>query len=156
MNGLQRIFAVPHEPSSRAKPPGPPPAAAGGGGATSGTNVFLSPESLATFPGATLGAGAIWALSKIVFKDTSEQVLAMVAAFIIGTIVFLIGISTQGSQPKNAGAWALAFLVAFINSVLLATTVLGIPVMAGKNQSQTTQTKASTPTAAPASTPGVK
>lgn len=145
MTFLQRIFSIPRGSSER---PGTVSAAAQG--SQQAVNVFLSPESLATFPGASLGVGVLFAIAKIFFPESDPRLLVVVIALVVGGAIFLVGINTPGSRPVGTG-WVLAVLVAVINAFMLATTVLGLPVLTGPAP---VSTPSVSPTPVPPATPG--
>lgn len=89
--------------------------------------VFITPESLATFPGASLAVTVVWVLmKKLVPKIGASPWIPVVASLVIGVIIFLTTISDDRVAPRTRSKWIIAVAVALFNSLYLAASTLGL------------------------------
>jgi len=89
--------------------------------------VFITPQSLASFPVASSVVVVIWSLFKSLFPTWgASKLVPLVASFLVGLLVFLINISDPQAAPKGAKAWLLGIAIAAVNCLFLASAALGI------------------------------
>jgi len=102
----------------------------GGGGGDAGTGtevpVFITPQSLASFPVASAVVTTLWALAAKMFPWGASTSVLLVLSLVVGGIIFAISVSSPSSQPKDFKAWLVAGAIAVINSLLLAAAALGV------------------------------
>jgi hypothetical protein len=88
--------------------------------------VFLTAQSLASFPGAALAINILWHLVAVINKDVAKlAAIPITIAFLVGTVIYLIGISGNMSRKDKV----VGFVVAFINSAWLGLNALGISIV---------------------------
>ncbi|SRR5712691_1526096 len=89
--------------------------------------VFVTPESLSSFPIASLVVSMLWFLCQKLWPAWGQSAWAVVVlAFLVGGAIFLYSVTDQNSRPVDTRAWVLALVVGFINCLLLACSALGI------------------------------
>lgn len=136
-------------------PPGPPPVAqpppgapapndgvpaapgpAGGGGGGGGQAVFVTPQSLATFPVAAGVVATVWGLIKAVANSpwAYNKVVPLLAAGVIGAFLTWWGIAEPGT-PLDKNQKIGAAFVGVINTIFLAAAAIGVSttITAGLN-----------------------
>jgi len=90
------------------------------------TPVFITPESLTSFPIASVAVGLL-AQVVIYFWPTCSQGGAVLgSSLLIGLLIFLVNIEKPGTRPKSTVQWIVAIMVALVNTLFLAAAVLGI------------------------------
>lgn len=87
--------------------------------------VFVTPESLLTFPVASGAVTGIWGVLKAVSSSFSDKGWALAIAVLVGAFIFLINENAQTTTP-TANQRLIAGGIALINSFLLAAAALGI------------------------------
>ena len=123
------IFNISRRPA-RGIPAGAADDATGGGGGEGGggggehkIGVFITAQSLATFPVASAVIAVIWnVLGALVEGWAKNKVVPFVVALIIGMVIYLL----SADKGQTAGEKAGKFVIALINSFLLAAAALGI------------------------------
>ena len=92
--------------------------------ATPGTQgVFVTPQSLVTFPVASFIVMVIWkVLSALIPSFEESKIVPAVIALIIGIFIYVISFSEQATVKDKI----IGIVIAIINSFLLAASVLGI------------------------------
>jgi hypothetical protein len=89
--------------------------------------VFITPQSLMSFPVASSAVVVVWALSKRLFPAWgASEVVPLAASFLVGLVVFLITVSDKKAAPKSGTGWLIAVTIALINCLFLASAALGI------------------------------
>jgi hypothetical protein len=89
-----------------------------GGGSVA---VFLTPKSLTTFPTASLAVTVLCTLSRNLYPAlVTNRWVPIIAAMLVGAIIFLISISDSEVKPKSKIDWLVGGSVAFINALYLA------------------------------------
>lgn len=89
--------------------------------------VFITPQSLVSFPVASSAVVVIWSLFKRLFPTWGmSETVPLAASFLVGLVVFLITISDAKAAPKSATGWLVAITIAAINCLFLASAALGI------------------------------
>ena len=89
--------------------------------------VFITPESLATFPGASLVVTVVWVLiKKLAPKFGASPWIPVVASLAVGTVIFVSTISDRRAAPRTRSRWIVAIAVAVFNSLYLAASALGL------------------------------
>ena len=88
--------------------------------------VFLTPQSLASFPGAALAINILWNVIAVVNKDfTKQAIVPIVLGFIVGLVIYLISLGAGMSRKeKNIG-----LVIALINSAWLGLNALGVDIV---------------------------
>lgn len=132
------IETAPAPPPGAAPPPAGPvpgegapvaPGAAGGGGRGGGGGqaVFVTPQSLATFPVAAGVVATIWGLVKAVADSpwAYNKVVPLVAAGVIGGFLTWWGIA-EPSTPLDKNQKIGAAFVGVINTIFLAAAAIGV------------------------------
>jgi hypothetical protein len=94
-----------------------------GDGAGKEAPVFLTPQSLTAFTGGSTAVFVLRTAAQALFAVDGPAV-TFISALIVGVLVFLI--SLENNRPTSRRAWAVAIGVAFINSLYLALSVLGL------------------------------
>lgn len=100
--------------------------APGGPAAAPATGVFITPQSLTSFPVASGIVTGLWALAQRLFAWGGSTLVVLCLSIAIGLLVFLINISDPTAAPKSAKAWLVAVSVALINCLFLCAAALGI------------------------------
>jgi hypothetical protein len=89
--------------------------------------VFITPQSLASFPVASALVTTLWALSTKMFPTWgASTAVLLVLSLVVGGIIFSISVSAPTSQPKDFKGWLVGGAIAVINSLLLAAAALGV------------------------------
>jgi hypothetical protein len=89
--------------------------------------VFITPQSLVTFPGASLAVTVVLVLlKKLVPGISTSPWVTLVAALVVGTVIFIITISDADAAPKTRMKWLVAVAIALFNSLYLAASILGL------------------------------
>ena len=99
--------------------------------------VFTTPQSLATFPGATAIVTIIWNVLAQAFpsleSETGNRVLStLIIAFIISLVIYLNSVAKRNNWRKTISE----ILIALINSFVIAAAVLGISSTIKTNKSK--------------------
>ena len=89
----------------------------------SSEGVFLSAKSLLSFPVATATVTFIWKLCQHYWNVGDIWVLYISLA--VGGLIFLIVISEKSARPTGIG-WIVSVVLAFVNSLFLAASALGL------------------------------
>ena len=84
--------------------------------------VFITPQSLLTFPGASGAVLVIWKVLGKIFSQPNSIYLPLLAASVVGMFMFYISMNPQGTRRDHVQG----FGVAVINSFMLAASALGI------------------------------
>jgi N-acetyl-anhydromuramyl-L-alanine amidase AmpD len=109
---------APEAAESGGEPAGPPiPSAVG---------AFVTPQSVMSFP---IASGAVAMLSKLakgLVQGVEENVLILGAASVIGLLIFLVTLSDPQVRPRTPLKWAIAILMALINTAFLAVSATGL------------------------------
>jgi hypothetical protein len=94
---------------------------------TSGdTPVFVTPQSIVTFPIASLAVNVIWrVLAVLVPSAAGSQLVAVIIAFVIGLFIYAISVDWTASLRERL----IALGIALINCFFLAASALGISVV---------------------------
>ena len=87
------------------------------------TGVFVTPQSLVSFPVASSVVTIIWqVLGQMDARFAGNAAVALVISLVVGLFIYFITMSPQGTtQEKTA-----QFGIAVVNSFVLAATALGI------------------------------
>jgi hypothetical protein len=99
------------------------PAAATGGGATTpqkATPVFLTPQSIMSFPVASAAVLAVQRLAP------GAEWFKLVAALLVGAAVFMVSISDKRARPTDAIGWVSAILIGILNTAILGAAAAGL------------------------------
>lgn len=142
---FKHLFVVPpHVPAAQAALQAD--AAAGGG-----TPVFITPQSLATFPGASLAVLVIWkTLGLLTPALGSSNWVPFIASLVVGVVIYLVSITANmTSQDKLVGLF-----LGILNSFYIALFVIGVPLTFSANPGLNPATP-TTPPAVHTQQPGV-
>src|SRR5262249_30486007 len=100
---------------------------------TGSVGVFLTPQSLTSFPIASFVVSMLWLLCQKLWPTWGQSAWVVIAlAFMVGSVIFLYSVTDENSKPKDMRSWALVSIVAFINCLLLACSALGILKVPGE------------------------
>ena len=92
-----------------------------------GLNVFLTPQSIATFPVASLAVTIVWRLAaKLSPNHGKSSWVPVITALIIGGVIFMGGLSDEDTKPKSTRPWIVSVVVGILNSLFLAAAALGL------------------------------
>lgn len=119
----ERIFieAPGVEPPLSPEPPPPPPPEQ-----HPASPVFLTPQSLISFPGATLAINILWNLIAVLSKDFAKRaIVPIVLGFIIGIVIYLLSLGPGMSRKEKI----IGLVIALINSAWLGLNALGINIV---------------------------
>ena len=96
--------------------------------ATVETPVFITPQTLVTFPGASMVVLIIWRTLGLAYPPLEEMNLVpIIAALIVGALIYIVSLSKEMTlKEKLIGAF-----LALINAMYIALFVLGVPVTFG-------------------------
>lgn len=135
MNLLKLVIARPLPRKGQAEATGDTPKA--------GVGVFVTAQSLATFPVASMVVTLIWKFTAALWPAAATyKWIPLLAALLIGAVIFLGSISEPTARPQSGIQWFVTIAVAIINSLFLAAAALGIldAVTSGSGGSPTTGT----------------
>jgi len=109
----------------------PPPAkgkpVAAGDQNPGSVGVFITPQSLSSFPVASFVISMLWLLCQRLWPTHGQGAwVVIVLAFLVGGAIFACSATDGNSRPRDARGWLLAVVVGFINCLLLACSALGI------------------------------
>jgi hypothetical protein len=97
---------------------------------------FITAQSLATFPGATLAVTLIWYVGASLYDPLEHELVPFLASLSVGAFIYYISVSDEASvitrREKRIGIG-----VAFLNSLQIFAAVVGISLAAidGGNES---------------------
>ena len=90
------------------------------------TGVFLTPQSLVTFPVASAVVAVVWKVLGSVFPGWGEtRITLLVVAALVGALIYMISETTR-QTPKDR---VVAVAIAVLNTFFLAASALGIDVV---------------------------
>lgn len=115
---FRNLFLV---PKKKVAEKGTPEAAAA---SDSSEGVFLSAKSLMSFPIASGAVTIIWKLLQHFWRVGDIAVLYI--SLLVGGVIFLIVVSDDSGRPHGYTNWIVSVLIAFLNSILLAASALGL------------------------------
>jgi hypothetical protein len=133
------IATVRTVPTASAVPQGTGAIAMGGPGAAAATDatgttgaavtqqgVFVTPQTIASFAGATLAVSLMWKVSGFIRSgwDTRPWV-ALVASALVGIVLYLISESDPARGPVATRDRLIGIFVAFINTLVLFSAAVG-------------------------------
>ncbi|MGE5425284.1 MAG: hypothetical protein ACM3N9_07955 [Syntrophothermus sp.] len=86
-------------------------------------STFLSPQSILTFPGASLAVAIIWKVMGTVFPawGGSYPTLFIISLF-MGILLFFLGISATMTIREKI----ISFIISLLNSFMLTASTLGM------------------------------
>jgi hypothetical protein len=126
LKALRPLFVA--RASTRVQPKilsGTPGTGAASGAPEPASPVFLTPQSLASFPGAALAINILWKLVAVVDANFAKRAIVPLAlAFLVGAVIFII--SYDGKMPRKAKI--VGVFIALINSAWLGLNALGIDI----------------------------
>lgn len=133
--GLRDLFIAkpptkPHKEvvTTEADIPGVRPGPAGGNqgdGTTSGTPVFLTPQSLVTFPGASLAVLILWKIIGLIVPAWSTcNVVPITLALLVGALIYYISLTDEMTKKDKV----LGAFLALLNACYVALFVIGVPL----------------------------
>ncbi len=106
-----------------------PPAGASAGTAPvelPASPVFLTPQSLITFPGAALAINVVWNAVAVVNRNGATAALVpMVVALLIGGLIYWMSLGDKMTQKDRA----IGLAIAVVNSLWLGLNALGISII---------------------------
>jgi len=94
--------------------------------ASPSVSVFLTPQSLVTFPIASMVVSIVWKVLANVFPAWGgSKVTLLVIALVVGTLIYLISSGGKGTVRERA----IGIFIAIFNSFFLAATAMGIDLV---------------------------
>src|SRR5215831_4432936 len=90
------------------------------------TGVFITPQSLAAFPGASLAVTVIWLLAKRLVPSIGSSPWVPFIASFVGAVIFVFTVSDAKAAPETRRQWVVAIAIAVFNSLYLAASALGL------------------------------
>lgn len=118
----ERPSAVPS-----ARTPATPSPQPSGGDPTSpsgGTPVFLTSQTIVTFPGASLAVLILWKMAGLVIPSWNSNIVPIVLALIVGVIIYYVSLSDNMTRKERV----LGGFLALLNSCYVALFVIGVPL----------------------------
>lgn len=115
---------------------GPPP--------TVPTNVFVTPQTLVTFPVASAVVFAGWQLAiKVGWSDASHYKVPLALALLWGVYLFFLDVTdpARPGQPSSR-EYVTKLVVALINALFLAASALGVNTAVSKETTKALRTPA--------------
>jgi hypothetical protein len=89
--------------------------------------VFITPQSLMSFPVASLVVTYTWKLSKALWGPWADKpAIPVAASLVVGGIIFLASTDHPEAKPNSRKQWIVAGAVAVLNSLYLAAATLGL------------------------------
>jgi hypothetical protein len=97
------------------------------------TGVFITPQSLTTFPTASFVVALVWLLAKALFPTCGASPwVPLIVSLLVGAVVFVATTSEPNVRPHSQKEWLVAVVVAILNSLYLAASALGVLGQLGK------------------------
>ena len=88
--------------------------------------VFVTPQTVASFAGATLAVSMMWKVSGIIHSGWDKAPLvALAASVIVGIVLYLISESDPARGPVTSRDRLIGIFVAFINTLVLFSAAIG-------------------------------
>lgn len=88
--------------------------------------VFLTPQSLVTFPGASLAINIVWNAVAVVNRNWATAALVpMVVALLIGGLIYWVSLSDQMARKDRV----MGLAIAFVNSLWLGLNALSVNII---------------------------
>ncbi len=122
MVGFRDLFNVTtHQTVVQATPGAAPPAQ------DQSQGVFLTPQSLATFPGATAAGLLIWRVVDVLHPAWASVIwVPFVIALILGAFIWWIGVSDPNAD-QSARYKITTAGIALLNTLQIFASLLGLP-----------------------------
>jgi hypothetical protein len=96
-------------------------------GSEAGAAVFLTPQSIVTFPVASVVVSVLWKLASAFWPIAGKSPwVPLIIAIVIGTIIFAISLSDNATKPQTGRQWFVAIGLGTVNSLFLAASALGL------------------------------
>lgn len=89
--------------------------------------VFLTPQSLVTFPGATAAGLLIWRVADVLYPASASVIwVPFVIALVLGAFIWWIGVSDPEAHmtPRDM---IVAAGIALLNTLQIFASLLGLP-----------------------------
>lgn len=88
--------------------------------------VFLTPQSLLTFPGASLAINIVWNAVAVVNRNWATAALVpMFVALLIGGLIYWASLSDQMARKDRV----MGLAIAFVNSLWLGLNALSVNII---------------------------
>jgi hypothetical protein len=88
--------------------------------------VFLTPQSLVTFPGASLAINVVWNAIAVVNRNWATAALVpMVVALLIGGLIYWVSLSDQMGRKERV----MGLAIAVVNSLWLGLNALNVNII---------------------------
>jgi hypothetical protein len=88
--------------------------------------VFLTPQSLVTFPGASLAINIVWNAIAVVNRNWATAALVpMVVALLFGGLIYWISLSDQMARRDRV----MGLAIAVVNSLWLGLNALNVNII---------------------------
>jgi hypothetical protein len=109
-----------------------PPPAGGTGTTVTEQGVFVTPQTIASFAGATLAVSLMWKVSGIIRPGwESRPLVALVASALVGIVLYFISESDPGRGTVILRDRLIGIFVAFINTLVLFSAAIGAVAATG-------------------------
>lgn len=93
--------------------------------------VFISPQSITSFPVAASVVAVCWQVAKKVWPMWGDDFMVpLVVAGAVGLLIFFVNATNDETRPRSVSEWIVASFLMVINSVFLAAAALGILTVA--------------------------
>ena len=97
-----------------------------GGENKEATGVFITPQSLATFPVATAAVGIVWKVAETLVPSWKDALIVpAIISLLLGALLFFISI-TDPDAKRTSRDLVIGVVVAIINSCYLFASAVGI------------------------------
>lgn len=88
--------------------------------------VFLTPQSLVTFPGASLAINIVWNAVAVFNRNwASAAFVPMIVALLIGGLIYWVSLSEQMARKDRA----MGLAIAIVNSLWLGLNALNVNII---------------------------
>jgi len=89
--------------------------------------VFITPQSIMSFPVASLAVTVTWAVRRKLLGAWGDKPgIPVAASLVIGGLILLASSGDPATKPRSRREWIVAGGVAFFNSLYLAAVTLGL------------------------------
>ena len=94
--------------------------------------VFVTPQTIATFGGATLAVSLLWKVAGVIRPGLEKQAwVGLVASVLMGIVLYLMSENVPNRGPVTTSERLVAIFVAVINTLILFSAVMGAAGLGG-------------------------
>lgn len=125
----------PPPPGAPASPGGTPVAPTGGPAMTvTQQGVFVTPQTIANFAGATLAVSLMWKVTGVVWPGWErEPIVGLIASGLVGVVLYLISETDPARGPVTLRDRLIGIFVALINTLVIFSAAVGAGGVTGTN-----------------------